>query len=54
MPSGATSAPGIPTGETWAAKTEGANLTTAPPGQPLKSLFLKKNLAVLEIVIRFI
>ena len=34
------SAPGIQTGEPQAAEVECANLTAAPQGQPLKSLFL--------------
>ena len=37
LPSGAMSAPGIRTGEARAAEVERPNLTTAPPGRPLKS-----------------
>ena len=34
LPSGAMSAPGIQTGEPWAAETERVNLAAAPPGWP--------------------
>ena len=40
MPSRATSASGIRTGEPLAADAERANLTAAPPGRPLRG-FLK-------------
>lgn len=39
--SGARSPPGIRNGESQAAKSEHTNLTTTPPGQPLKPIFLK-------------
>ncbi|XP_070085703.1 ubiquitin carboxyl-terminal hydrolase 25-like isoform X8 [Equus caballus] len=39
VPSGAMSAPGIQTRKPWAAEAERANLTTAPPGQPLFIMF---------------
>ena len=35
LPRGATSAPGIQTGEPWAAKAEHGSLTTVPLGRPL-------------------
>ena len=40
LPIGATSAPGIRTGEPRAAEAERAHLTAAPPGQPRPIFFL--------------
>ena len=39
LPSGAMSAPGIRTGEPWAAKVERAHPTAAPPGWPQHLMF---------------
>ena len=41
LANGATSAPGIQTGKPQAAKVECANLTTVPPGWPLKESILE-------------
>ena len=38
------SAPGIQTAEPWAAEAERANLTAAPPGQPLNHDLLENGL----------
>ena len=40
LPSGAMLAPGIQTGEPWAAEAERANLTAATPGRPHQSAFI--------------